>query len=227
MSRFNASIAKPWMRQVLFAAAAYNLFWGTFTVLFPTLPFQWAGMEPPNYPSLWQCIGMIVGVYGSGYAIAAFDPIRHWPLVLVGLLGKVFGPLGFVWAASKGELPWIAGLTILANDIIWWAPFGMILVHAIPHSRLPIARNGLRKPGDNRRGPGRESCSAFLGLSSSNSGRVRLMSKQLEKSVKTTCGAGLCSQRVHVTASLIGRLARTCEMASKPPPRRWLMIFDF
>jgi hypothetical protein len=44
-----------------------------------------------------------------------------------GLLGKIFGPIGFVWAAAQGELPWIAGLTILTNDVLWWLPFGLIL----------------------------------------------------------------------------------------------------
>jgi small multidrug resistance pump len=49
-------------------------------------------MELPRYPDIWQCVGMIVGVYGVGYLIAAFDPLRHWPVILVGLLGKVLGP---------------------------------------------------------------------------------------------------------------------------------------
>lgn len=51
------------MRWILWAAAVYNLTWGAGVILFPTLPFEWVGMEPPNYPSLWQCIGMIVGVF--------------------------------------------------------------------------------------------------------------------------------------------------------------------
>jgi hypothetical protein len=61
---------------------------------------------------------------------AALDPVRHWPIVLVGLLGKIFGPIGFVGAAMKGEFPWIAGLTIITNDLIWWLPFAAILWHA-------------------------------------------------------------------------------------------------
>jgi hypothetical protein len=113
---------------MLLAAAVYNVGWGLFAVLFPSRPFAWMGVEPPNYPALVQCIGMIVGVYGVGYAIAAFDPIRHWPIVLVGLFGKLFGPIGFAWAASRGELPWAAGLTIVTNDLIWWLPFVMVLV---------------------------------------------------------------------------------------------------
>ncbi len=119
-----------WIRPMLRLAAAYNVLWGAFAVFFPSVPFQWAGLEPPNYPCLWQCIGMIVGVYGVGYWIAASDPVRHWPIVLVGLLGKIFGPIGFVWCASRGELPWIAGLTILTNDLAWWLPFGLTLKHA-------------------------------------------------------------------------------------------------
>jgi len=119
-----------WMSRWLIAAGAYNLLWGAAVVLFPLAAFELAGLEPPRYPSVWQCVGMIVGVYGVGYLAAATDPLRHWPIVLVGLLGKVFGPIGFVIAASRGELPWAFGLTILTNDLLWWIPFGLILARA-------------------------------------------------------------------------------------------------
>lgn len=126
----NRSKQPAWMKTCLLIAAIYNLAWGAFAIFAPRLPFQWLGIEPPNYPSLWQCIGMIVGVYGVGYAIAAYDSQRHWPIVLVGLLGKIFGPIGFVWAAAHGELPWSAGATILTNDLVWWLPFALILQRA-------------------------------------------------------------------------------------------------
>jgi hypothetical protein len=119
-----------WMAGTLWLAAAYNVAWGTLVVLAPLAPFRWAGMEPPNYPQIWQCVGMIVGAYGVGYAIAAGDPLRHWPIVLVGLLGKVLGPISFALSAVRGELPWIAGWTILTNDVIWWVPFALILRRA-------------------------------------------------------------------------------------------------
>lgn len=118
---------RPWMRPVLLAAGAYNLVWGFFCIAFPTALFDAVGMEPPRYPELWQCIGMIVGVYGIGYAVAALDPIRHWPIVLVGFLGKIFGPIGFLGALLKGSLPVGFGATILTNDLIWWVPFGAML----------------------------------------------------------------------------------------------------
>jgi len=119
-----------WMKWVLLAAAGYNLIWGAAVVLAPGLFFEMGGMEPPRYPQIWQCVGMIVGVYGIGYAIAAFDPVRHWPIVLVGLVGKVLGPIGFVWSVASGDFPAAFAWTILTNDLIWWAPFGAILWRA-------------------------------------------------------------------------------------------------
>ena len=87
-------------------------------------------MEPPHYPEFWQCIGMIVGVYGIGYLIAASDPIRHWPIVFVGFLGKVLGPIGFAEALWSERLPLAFGLNIVTNDLIWWLPFSLILLTA-------------------------------------------------------------------------------------------------
>jgi hypothetical protein len=116
------------MKPVLLAAAIYNLTFGGLVVLFPSLIFRWLGMQQPNYPELWQCLGMVVGVYGVGYAIAAFDPMRHWPIVLVGFLGKLFGPIGLLQAATQGRLPWRFGLLNVTNDLIWLVPFAVILL---------------------------------------------------------------------------------------------------
>jgi hypothetical protein len=118
------------MTWVLWAAALYNLAWGAWTVLFPNSWFDFCGIVRPNYPALWQCIGMIVGVYGVGYAVAARQPLLHWPIVLVGLLGKVFGPIGFATALWQGVFPSVFGLIILTNDLLWWLPFGGILWQA-------------------------------------------------------------------------------------------------
>jgi small multidrug resistance pump len=120
-----------WMKRVLFAAGIYNLAWGTWVVFFPTISFEYSGLMkdgvPPNYPQLWQCIGMIVGVYGIGYLAAARDPIRHWPIILVGFLGKVFGPLGYVWGLIQGQAQPEAFVTHIFNDLIWLVPFALIL----------------------------------------------------------------------------------------------------
>ena len=127
LDQHNAATPPEWMKRVLQLAAIYNLAWGSVVIAAPLLLFRWAGMEDPRYPQIWQCVGMIVGVYGIGYWLAAKDPFRHWPIVFVGLLGKVLGPIGFLQAASSGDLPWAWGVTIITNDLIWWAPFAAIL----------------------------------------------------------------------------------------------------
>ena len=124
-----------WAKPVLLAAALYNLAFGAFAVLWPRGWFELSGMPVPEQLYLWQCVGMIVGVYGIGYACAAWRPLRHWPIVLVGLLGKVFGPIGFLQAASEGAVPWRAGWMIVSNDLIWWLPFALLLRCAWLHHR--------------------------------------------------------------------------------------------
>lgn len=110
-------------RKWFYAATIYNLIWGVAVILDPVTPFRLFGAEPPNYPSLFQCIGMMVMVFAFGYYLIARDPLRYAAYVWIGLAGKIFGPIGFVYAATKGELPWAFGWTILTNDLLWWPAF--------------------------------------------------------------------------------------------------------
>ena len=125
-----------WASRWLWAAGIYNLAWGTLVIVWPHWLFDLVGAERINYPEIWQCVGMIVGVYGIGYLIAAGDSRTHWPIVLVGLLGKVLGPIGFLIALMRGTFPPLFGLTILTNDLLWWIPFFMMLGDAAKHGRL-------------------------------------------------------------------------------------------
>ena len=59
------------MKWMLIAAGIYNLAFGIFAIAFPNSMFHVIDMEPPKYPELWQCIGMIVGVYDVGYTTLA------------------------------------------------------------------------------------------------------------------------------------------------------------
>lgn len=144
------------MRHWLVFAGIYNILWGAAMGIAPIWTLKALGVSPAStelWPQLWACIGMIVGVYGVGYLIASRDPARHWPIVLVGLLGKILGPIGFIDAAVRGLLPWSMGVTILTNDLLWWIPFSMILWHAaraaqptppVQSISLEDALNGLR-----------------------------------------------------------------------------------
>jgi small multidrug resistance pump len=134
-----AQTSPRWMARWLIAAGIYNLAWGGLTVLYPAWLFRLTGLSEPTYPFIWQCVGMIVGVYGVGYLAAARDPIRHWPIVLVGFLGKIFGPLGYAMGLARGDVPVEFGVTLPTNDLIWWVPFGMILWAAFARHRAGTA----------------------------------------------------------------------------------------
>jgi small multidrug resistance pump len=116
------------MKMTLKLAAIYNIIWGAWVVLFPNHFWELVGMEPLNYPMVWQGMGMVIGVYGLGYWWASYNPLRHWPIVAVGFLGKIFGPLGFFMNYTQGKVPFEFFYTLITNDFMWWIPFGIILI---------------------------------------------------------------------------------------------------
>ncbi|MEM1226274.1 MAG: hypothetical protein AAGJ40_11285 [Planctomycetota bacterium] len=149
---------RPWMKWVLLAAGIYNLVWGAWVIARPMDLFDMTGITRPIYPGIWQCVGMIVGVYGIGYAIASTNPLRHWPIVLVGFLGKIFGPIGMlqnVWmvpVGTPGRLPASWLWLNVTNDFIWLLPFGVILYASFNAWNDPSHRSGL-DVGDSGLGP--------------------------------------------------------------------------
>ncbi|WP_233558572.1 alkyl hydroperoxide reductase [Aquimarina sp. BL5] len=124
------------MSIILRVAAIYNLIWGAWVVLFPNHFFELVGMELPLHPMIWQGMGMVIGVYGLGYWWAAQDPTTHWPIVMVGFLGKIFGPLGFFMNYVQEKVPFEFIYTLITNDFIWWIPFFLILKKAYQEKKI-------------------------------------------------------------------------------------------
>jgi small multidrug resistance pump len=120
----------PWF----YAAAAYNLVWGTIAILWPARYFQLIGVAVPDNLAIWQALAMMVLVYAPAYWWLAIDPVRHRHLVLIAMLGKTLGPMGFLWALHTQALPLAFGLTIITNDLIWWPAFFAFLMQAAPLS---------------------------------------------------------------------------------------------
>lgn len=129
---------KMWMKWVLRIAAIYNILWGAWVVLFPQHFFQLTVMDPINHELVWQGMGMVIGVYGLGYWWAATEPLMHWPIVAVGFLGKIFGPVGFLINYLTGKVPFEFIYTLFTNDFIWWIPFSMILVAAYKSGKMRL-----------------------------------------------------------------------------------------
>lgn len=112
-----------WHNKWMLAAAFYNIGWGAWVVVYPDQAFRLFSMQVLEYEFIWQTVGMIVGVYGLAYYFAAMDLKRFYPILLIGTLGKIFGPIGFVQHYFLGNIPLEFGTLLIFNDLIWWPAF--------------------------------------------------------------------------------------------------------
>jgi hypothetical protein len=122
-------------RSVFLAAGLYNLAWGVFSAVDPQWLFRFAGMPPQNYPEIFACLGMVVGLYGILYLDVARVPERGWLVAAVGLLGKLLGPIGLAGLLWTRQWPMATVVLCISNDLIWWVPFGLYLYDARPTRR--------------------------------------------------------------------------------------------
>ena len=129
-------------RAWFYAAAIYNALWGSAVVVFPRALLRIAGIGDPAAVPLVQVIGMMVGVYAYGYYLLAREPERYAGLIWIGLAGKTLGPLGFLYSAATGSLPWTFGWVIAFNDLVWWPVFWRF---ALTHATAPL--RDLSRPG--------------------------------------------------------------------------------
>jgi hypothetical protein len=119
-------------RGVFVAAGLYNMGWGLWSIADPQWLFRFTGMPLANYPAIFACLGMVVGLYGILYLEVARVPERGWMTAAVGLIGKTLGPLGMLWLIRTAAWPRSAFVLCLTNDLIWWIPFALYLRDAWP-----------------------------------------------------------------------------------------------
>jgi hypothetical protein len=126
-------------RVIFTLAAAYNLAFGAWAMFWPNAFFDLFNLAPPVYPGIWSCLGMVIGVYGLGYAYVAWKPGGGDVIALLGLIGKVLGPVGWLIAVSQGDLPARTFPLIVFNDLMWWYPFLAYLLRREPRRREILA----------------------------------------------------------------------------------------
>jgi hypothetical protein len=108
-------------------AGIYNIAWGIWVSIDPNWLFRFSNMELPNYPEIFVCVGMIVGLYGVVYLEIARRPEKGFVLAAVGFIGKILGPIGILYYINIGK--WTSDSIIMnvTNDFIWLIPFGLYL----------------------------------------------------------------------------------------------------
>ena len=116
-----------------YAAAIYNVVWGGAVALFPGTLLEIADIDADAVP-LVRVVGMMVGVFAYGYYLLAREPHRYYGFIWIALAGKTLGPLGFVYSAGTGTLPWSFGWICVFNDLIWWPVFWRFALSLKPES---------------------------------------------------------------------------------------------
>ena len=112
----------PYYRIVFGLAALYNLAFGLWAGFAPYSLFDLFHLRPPLYAAIWSCVGMVVGTYGLAYGYAAVRLDRAAPFIVIWLVGKILGPIGWVLTVRSGEWPVRTFTLILFNDLVWWLP---------------------------------------------------------------------------------------------------------
>jgi hypothetical protein len=128
-------------RIVFLLAGIYNIIWGLWVSVDPNWLFRFAKMELPNYPEIFVCVGMVVGLYGIIYLEIARRPERGFLLALVGFAGKILGPLGAIYYIYLGKWTFPALVMNLTNDFIWLIPFAVYLYDSFPFYKQDLTEN--------------------------------------------------------------------------------------
>ncbi len=124
-----------WMRGLLLVAGFYNLLYGIGMFVFHLHPFNLASLGLPEHPMVWQIISVMVVVYGIGYLIASRNPFRHWLVVMIGLIFNVLIACVLAYFIVIGRIPQSAWIVIFSNNLVWVAPFALILFGAFEQNR--------------------------------------------------------------------------------------------
>ncbi len=130
------------MRLALIAAGIYHILFAIWTNCWPYHGFDLIGLNRPNHPMLWRSLGLISGVLGLAFLIAAKDPVHNWLIVLFGLIKSIVATIVVGLAIFSGDLPPASILLLFINDLVWIVPFAYILYAAVrAHAGIPPSRN--------------------------------------------------------------------------------------
>ena len=131
-----------WMRLALMLGAAYHVLFAVWTNLWPSHGFDLLGIPRPNHPMLWRTLGLISGFLGFALFLAAYDPIRHWLIVLLGFAKSVVATVIVAFSVSANTLPAASLFFVILDDLAWIIPYGAILWAAVrAHAGIPLSRS--------------------------------------------------------------------------------------
>jgi peroxiredoxin len=122
------SSLKPWTSWALQAAGAYSLVWAAVAALQPGAMQTSLGLGPVHPPVVWFALLCAFALGGSVLLIAAADPSRYWPFILLSAVAKCGAFTGTLLLVWKGEIPRRTLALASAGDLVWAVVLGAVLL---------------------------------------------------------------------------------------------------
>lgn len=119
------------MVYTLRAAGLYNLAAAAAALMQPGWMLALLGLPetvPPGLAlELWHALAVLTAAQGIGYLLSAAHPLRHWPIVLMGVVGKSATGAWVAWDIVQHRLAPAAWAWVVLDDLAWLAPLLLIL----------------------------------------------------------------------------------------------------
>lgn len=118
---------------LFWAAALYNFLAGLPPLLAPALSMATAGMPPldPQHVILTQMMGLLICVFGIGYAMVAMGSPAARQIVLLGIIGKAGVCLLVALRVREVDLP-ASMLAATVGDLLFVVTFIFFLSRPSP-----------------------------------------------------------------------------------------------
>ena len=118
---------RPWMRLLLRFAGWFNLVAGTSMICFYHEGYGYLGIKKPELILPVQVMGILVALFGVGYHLVASSPIENRNILMLGFLSKAISSAFALAYVVDGTLPWWFAVVVFFSDVIYLAPFLVIM----------------------------------------------------------------------------------------------------
>ncbi len=121
------TIFKSKLNASLFISAIYFVIWSLVVIIFPSILNSVVidqGFTPVVF---WDFMSLVTFILGIGLFIAAGNPHRHWPIILLVSLFHLAMIGGFVFGYTIGFFNNLFIRFIILNHLIWLVPNAIVL----------------------------------------------------------------------------------------------------
>jgi hypothetical protein len=115
------------MRYLLWFVGGYNLLAGAGMAIFYHEGFKLLDLPKPEFLLPVQLVGLLVGIFGIGYWMVAWNPVENRNVLTLGFLSKLLGSLLGIGYLLAGKVPLVFLPVLFFADIIYLPPFLVIM----------------------------------------------------------------------------------------------------